>query len=168
MPLHALELVPDEVGRDAVLRDWTVLRDAGLPSQLDHGIVVNTPHVTVVAAPLLTAEVTARAVELLAPLLPIRARASGLLLLGGPRVTVARALDVSDEVVRTVLALRAEVDGPQHASWLPHLTLARRVRRAEVGQAIELVGHDELVLSLTELRRWDPDSREVTPVVVAS
>ena len=34
--LHALELVPDDAGDAAVRRDWQALRDAGLPSQLDH------------------------------------------------------------------------------------------------------------------------------------
>ena len=34
--MHALELLPDEAGCDVVRRDWQALRDAGLPSQLDH------------------------------------------------------------------------------------------------------------------------------------
>src|SRR6478735_2891076 len=51
--LHALELVPDRAGQDLVRRDWQALRDAGLPSQLDHHGATNTPHVTVVSAPVL-------------------------------------------------------------------------------------------------------------------
>ena len=49
--LHALELLPDDDGEAAVRADWQALRDAGLPSQLDHAGETNTPHVTVVAVP---------------------------------------------------------------------------------------------------------------------
>lgn len=164
MPLHALELVPDEAGQDAVRRDWQALRDARLPSQLDHRGATNAPHVTVVSAPALPDDVVAHAVELLRPLLPIRARVSGLVLLGGGRLTVARALDVPDDVVRAVLTLRQAVPDPQHQGWLPHVTLARRVRRADAGAAVAALDHDDVELVLTELRRWDPDAGAVTPV----
>ena len=35
--------------------------------------------------------------------------------------------------------------------------------RAEVGRAIEVLGHRDVELSLTGLRRWDPDNGTVTP-----
>ena len=53
----------------------------------------------------------------------------------------------------------------QHAGWLPHLTLARRVPRERVQEALDVLGWDDAVLTLTELRRWDPDAGAVTPVV---
>ena len=92
--LHALELVPDAAGDAAVRRDWQALRDAGLPSQLDHAVATNTPHVTVLALPDLTPDTEARAIEVFGPLFPIRVRAAGLAVLGGEKVTVARVLDV--------------------------------------------------------------------------
>ena len=49
--MHALELLPDDAGRDVVRRDWQALRDAGLPSQLDHRGATNSPHVTVADVP---------------------------------------------------------------------------------------------------------------------
>ena len=69
--LHALELLPDAAGEAAVRRDWQALRDAGLPSMLDHTGATNTPHVTVIAVPAIAADDEALAVELLAPLLPV-------------------------------------------------------------------------------------------------
>jgi hypothetical protein len=162
MPLHALELLPDEAGQDVVRRDWRALSEAGLRSQLDHRGAGNAPHLTLVAAAAIGPEVEALAVEVISPLLPIRVRASGLLLLGARRLTVARVVDVEDHVVAAVLRLRTAVDGPQHPGWLPHLTLARRLPRADVQLAIEVLGHDDVELSLTELRRWDPGSRSVT------
>jgi 2'-5' RNA ligase superfamily len=158
--LHALELVPDEAGDAAVRRDWQALRDAGLPSQLDHRGATNAPHVTVLAVPSVTA-VAGRAAELFGPLLPVQVRTTGLLVLGGARLTIARAVAVPDDVVAAVLALRAAVPEPQRPGWLPHLTLARRVERADLQRAVDALGHEDIGLSLATLRHWDPDQRSV-------
>jgi 2'-5' RNA ligase len=160
--MHALELLPDDAGCDVVRRDWQALRDAGLPSQLDHRRATNSPHVTLLAAPALDGDDEQRAADLVAPLLPAQVRASGLALLGGTRVSLVRVLDVPDPLVRVVLDLRSRVRDVQHVGWLPHVTLARRVDRADVGRAVEVVGHDDVVLTLASLRRWDPDAGTVT------
>jgi hypothetical protein len=162
--LHALELVPDEEGQELVRRDWQLLRDAGLPSQLDHRSPTNAPHLTIVSAPELPDDAIDVARVRLGNLLPVRARAAGLLLLGGERLTVARAVDIDDDVVRRVLAVRVQVPGRQHVGWLPHVTLARRLDRADAQRAVDLLGHEDVVLRLTELRRWDPDAGRVTTV----
>jgi len=165
--LHALELVPDDAGVEAVRRDWQRLRDAGLPSQLDHPGRTNSPHLTVVSAPALPEDAIDVARARLGALLPVRARAAGLLLLGGDRLTIARAVDIDDDVVRRALAVRVQVPERQHVGWLPHITLARRVDRADAQRAIEALGHDDVVLTLTELRRWDPDTNRVTTIAQA-
>jgi hypothetical protein len=165
--LHSLELVPDDAGQDAVRRDWQRLRDAGLPSQLDHASPTNRPHLSVVAAPSLPDDAIDVARVRLGSLLPVRARAAGLLLLGGSRVTIARAVDVDDDVTRRVLAVRVQVPDRQHLGWLPHVTLARRVERSLVQQMVDVLGHDDVLLTLTELRRWDPDTSHVTVVAQA-
>lgn len=167
MRLHALELVPDEAGRSALLDDWQALRDAGLPSQLDHRGASNAPHVTVVSAPLLPQEALDVAEVRLGGLLPVAARLSGLLLLGGERVTIARAVDVDDTVLRRVLAVRAQVPDRHPAGWLPHVTLARRVLRADVPRALEVLAHGGGELVLAGLRRWDPELGAVTTLVDA-
>lgn len=159
--LHALELLPDPTGDAAVRRDWQALRDAGLPSQLDHTGATNAPHLTLVAAPDVEAAAE-RAASVFARLLPVEARASGLLLLGGRLVTIARAVDVPDRLTAAVLELRGLVPDLPHQGWLPHVTLARRVPRADLQRAVEVLGNDDVVLSLTTLRRWNPDTRSVT------
>ena len=64
-------------------------------------------------------------------------------------------------------ALRVQVPERRHLGWVPHLTLARRLERADVPRALEvLAGLDadrdaSLELRLTALRRWDPDAGEV-------
>jgi 2'-5' RNA ligase len=160
--MHALELLPDDAGCDVVRGDWQALRDAGLPSQLDHRGTTNSPHVTVLAAPALGADDEQRAAELVARLLPVQVRASGIALLGARRVSVVRVLDVPDELVRAVLHLRSQVRDVQHVGWLPHVTLARRMDRADVGHAVEALGHEDAVLTLASLRRWDPEAGIVT------
>jgi len=161
-PLHSLELLPDEEGQAVVRRDWQALRDAGLPSQLDHRGPTNAPHVTVLAAPVIDTGAEALAAEVLAPLLPVPVRASGLVLFGGRRLTVARVVDVEESLLAAVVRVRAAVpDLPRHG-WLPHVTLARRLERADVQRAVDVLGHDDVVLTLTCLRHWDPDTRTVT------
>ena len=157
--------MPDEQGRELVRRDWQALRDAGLPSQLDHPSPTNAPHVTVVDAPVLPDEAIDVAKARLGSLLPVRARAAGLLLLGGERLTVSRAVDIDDEVVRRVLAVRVQVPGRQHPGWIPHVTLARRLDRADAQRAVDVLGYADVELTLTALRRWDPDLGRVTTVV---
>ena len=157
--------MPDLAGQEVVRRDWQALRDAGLPSQLDHCGHSNAPHVTVVAAPELPEEAVDLAKARLGSMLPIRARASGLLLLGGERLILARAVDIEDDVVRRVLAVRVHVPGRQHVGWLPHVTLARRLDRADAQRAIDVLGYADVELRLTTLRRWDPDLDRVTTVI---
>lgn len=163
--LHSLELLPDAAGRDAVRRDWQALRDAGLPSQLDHPSPTNEPHLTVVSAPWIPTDAVDVASVRLGGVLPVRARAAGLLLLGGEQLTVARALDIDDDVVRKVLAVRVQVPERQHHGWLPHVTLARRLDRAAAQRAVDVLGYADVELTFTHLRRWDPENRSVDVLV---
>jgi len=159
--LHALELVPDDAGDHAVRRDWQALYDAGLASQLDHPAPTNTPHVTVLALPAIDPAVESRATTLLGSLLPSAVRSSGLAVLGGTKVTLVRLLDVPETLTRAVLDLRDAASGERHPGWLPHVTLARRMPRDQVQRAIDVLGYDDLELTLTALRRWDPAQHEV-------
>lgn len=160
--MHALELLPDEAGSDVVRRQWQALRDAGLPSQLDHRGATNSPHVTLLAAPAVGPDDEQHARDLVAPLLPVEVRPAGIALLGGNRVSLVRLLDVPDELVRAVLDLRSLVPGVQHAGWLPHVTLTRRLPRADIPAALDAVGHADARLTLATLRRWDPEAGIVT------
>jgi hypothetical protein len=162
--LHTLELVPDDAGRDVVLADWQRLRDAGLPSMLDHTGATNTPHVTLVSAPALDADHERLAAELLGPLLPLDLRAAALGVLGGDPVTLVRLVDAPDPLTATVLRLRAAVPDAWHPGWLPHVTLARRLPRARLAEAFAVLGADDVVLRFSELRRWDPEAEEVRVV----
>lgn len=163
--LHALELTPDRAGEDAVERDWQVLRDLGLPSQLDHSGGTNTPHVTLVALPSIDDDLERQAVDCLRDALPTVVRVSGVAVLGGQKLTLARLLDVPPALTRAVLELRAGLRDERHPGWLPHVTLCRRLPRSEVQRALDALGYDDLSLTLTGLRRWDPERGEVRRLV---
>jgi hypothetical protein len=45
--------------------------------------------------------------------------------------------------------------------WMPHVSLARRLRLDDIAKALPLVG-DELRGEVTQLRRWDAASATVT------
>ena len=165
--LQALELVPDTDGQELVRRDWQALRDAGLPSQLDHRGPSNAPHLTLVAGPHVDADAQAWAVERVGGLLPLAVRTAGLVVLGGPRVTVARLVDVDDALTAAVLAVRDRVPKRQHRGWLPHVTLVRRLPRADVQRAVDALGHHDETLRLDVLRHWDPDTRTTTDLARA-
>ena len=161
--LHALEMVPDDDGRAAVRAQWQALRDAGLPSQLDHRGSTNAPHVSVVEAPGLPDDAIDVARARLGSLLPVTALVGGVLLLGEGRVTLARPVQLADDVVRRVLAVRVQVPERRHLGWVPHVTLARRLEAADVPRALEaLAGVPAgLELRLTGLRHWDPEAATV-------
>jgi hypothetical protein len=159
--LQALELVPDAAGEAVVRRDWQGLHEAGLPSMLDHTGGTNTPHVTVLALPAIDGELEHRAVALLRAVLPTVVRPSGIAVLGGEKVTVARLLDVPLALTHAVLALREDVDAERHPGWLPHLTLGRRIPRLDVQRALDAVGYADAEVTLIGLRRWDPELGEV-------
>ena len=48
-----------------------------------------------------------------------------------------------------------------HPGWLPHVTLARRVERADAQRAVDVLGADDVVLRLTTLRRWEPANESI-------
>lgn len=152
--LHALQLVPDEEGQAVVERDRQRLRDAGLLVQRDEPPAV-TPCITVVTAPSLPEAALDVAKVRLGNLLPVRARFAGLLLLGRDQPTVARAVELDDDVVRRVLAVRVQVPDRRSLGWLPCLELASGLSRSDASRAVDVLGDEAAVLRVVELRHWD-------------
>lgn len=74
---------------------------------------------------------------------------------------MARLLDVPPALVRAVLDLHDGAEGERHPGWLPHVTLGRRVPRAATQRAVDVLGYDDVALTLTTLRRWDPERGDV-------
>lgn len=162
--VHTIELVFDEATESAVRRLWADLAAAGIPSQAP----ASRPHVTLLVAERITADVDA----LLVPLnqrMPLPCTIGAPVLFGRGSAVLARLLVPTFEL----LAVHAEVH--RHCSahltpepapnsvpgqWTGHVTLARRVHGAQLGRALHIAGRPaHLSGSFTGLRRWDGNKR---------
>ena len=163
MPLQSVELLLDPEADEAVRVLWKALSDNGIPSQADHHGPTNAPHVTLAAVP----DVTDAAEEALVPLvaqLPLALELAGPVLLGERRpalvlpVQRGSAVDGPHQQVLAALSSPATVDG---LPWLPHVTLARRLRPEVCEEALALVQSltNPTTATATALRRWDPTLR---------
>ncbi|NPC96723.1 2'-5' RNA ligase family protein [Nocardioides sp. zg-DK7169] len=171
MPDHALELSFEPASAAAVVAQWEALKAAGLPSQADHRSMTNAPHVTLAAAVVgIEDEAVRVAREAVGPLLPARMGLRGLVLIGrGARVTVAHLVEPDHALAAAVARIRALVPTLRHPVWTPHVTVARRVPRRLLPEALEVLqaseGPRELVCD--RLRWWDPELGTIEDVVVA-
>ena len=135
--MQALELLLDEETDDAVRREWSTLRRAGLPSQADHTGASNAPHVTVLA----TDELSASDDELggsLAGVLPLPLRLGPVVAFPGRRLVLAR-LVIADAALLCLHAVLVDTSraAPSPLTvpgrWVPHVTLARGIPMAGTG-----------------------------------
>lgn len=159
MPDHALELSFDPSGEAAVVAQWQALLEAGLPSQAEHRSMTNAPHLTLVAASPVPSGTRDLARELVLPLLPATLVVRGLLVLGqGTRVTLAHLVEPPGPAADATARLRASVPALRHPVWTPHITLARRVPRRRLPDALEVLAeHPLATVTADRLRWWDPD-----------
>ncbi|MEV7632653.1 2'-5' RNA ligase family protein [Microbacterium sp. NPDC089318] len=167
-PVVSIELLLDEQTEAAVRAEWQALAAAGLSSLAAHTSASNRPHITLLVReqlrmldPKALADRPAFDVRLGAP----------LLFGSGDRRVLARSVVPSAELLdlhREVHAAAGPAPGPggdaahtTTGTWMPHVTLARRVRTADLEQALGLVG-GEVVGTARALRRWDAATRTVT------
>lgn len=156
--LQSLELMPDDDGAARIRQDWQVLRDAGLPSLLDHQGATNAPHVTAVAVPRVDDAARDLAAGLLGELLPLACTLTGLAVLGHKRQVLARLVEVPDDLVAAVLRIKGATSGHPFAGWLPHATLSTRLDRADLAVAMEVLDTSPTPFVLTSVRFWNPET----------
>lgn len=169
---HSIELLFDDDSDAAIRVMWQALDDAGLPSQLRVKSPTNRPHVTLLAA----RRISPDADEALCGIrsrLPVDAVIGAPLVFGGPRLTLARLVVPSAELLALHeaiyrLTLPHVMDDPYAHStpghWTPHATLGRRFSQAEIGMALATLNDREALSAerparLVGLRRWDGDAR---------
>ncbi|OBI91201.1 2'-5' RNA ligase family protein [Mycobacterium asiaticum] len=161
---HSIELLFDPDTEAALRRMWDKLAAAGIPARIPPG----RPHVTVAVSQRINADVD----ELLGPVarrLPLRCAVGAPLIFDRGNVVLTRLVLPS----RQLLDLHAEVHrlcGPHllpepmanslPGQWSAHVTLARRLDGAFLGQAVEVAGRPvQLDGHFIGLRRWDGDKR---------
>jgi hypothetical protein len=166
---HSIELLLDSHSDAAIRAAWHALADAGLPSQVNVKSSTNRPHITLLAAERISPDVD-EVLRGLGPRLPLDCAVGAHVIFGGPRLTLARLIVPSAEL----LALHAEIyrlalpfvsgqpyphGRPGH--WTAHATLGRRLTATEVGAALGLAAEaaPDLMAQAVALRRWDSDAR---------
>jgi 2'-5' RNA ligase len=163
--LSSIDLTFDESTETAVRGEWDALERAGFSSLGAHTATTNRPHLTLVAAAPL--ELLRRPTT---PPLPLAVTLGAPVLFGsGDRRVLARLVAptaVLLDLQSTVhAAVRPEslVAHSHPGAWIPHVTLARRIRLDDLARALELLG-DDIVGEATALRLWNAAERTVTPL----
>ena len=165
MPRQSVELLLDPAAEAAVLARWRALAEAGLPGQAGHPGATNRPHVTLAEAATVSPEAEQALVDRCAGLPPLATRLLAPATFGDdPDRPVTLVLPV--EPTAGLLDLRADVVallGDQARvrpdGWAPHVTLARRMPRSLLADALRVVAADAVPVRLGGVRRWDPVTR---------
>jgi 2'-5' RNA ligase len=170
---HSIELLFDAATEQAIVRDWSALVEAGLPSQARHSSPTNRPHVTVAVSGRIESGVDDD-VRALAAALPLSCRVGAPMLFGTQRLTLVRLIVPTAELLR----LHDDVDrvatpymplGPYPHSrpghWTPHVTLCRRLAPADVAAALGVIDVADLEGAFGALRRWDGDAKVDTVLI---
>ncbi|MDT5150900.1 MAG: hypothetical protein QOI01_2633 [Mycobacterium sp.] len=164
---HSVELLFDQRTEAVVVRDWTALAEAGLPSQGQHQSPTNRPHVTLTVGERIDPAVDAALWEP-AKQLPLDCLIGAPMVFGRKTLTLARLVVPAAGLLRlheSVDSICAPYLTPaafQHArpgQWTPHVTLSRRLAAADLAAALELIGAGGIVGTFAGLRRWDGDAR---------
>lgn len=164
-PITSIELLLDADAEAAVRAEWDALAAAGLSSMAPHTSPSNRPHVTLLArrggVPHLLA---------LPDALPLPLVLGAPMLFGdGDRRILVRSVVPSAALlalhasVRDAAGADGDVEHMAPGTWTPHVTLARRLRLADLERALPLIG-GPLPCEGVALRRWDAGTRTVTPL----
>ena len=164
--MHYVEALLDEPSEEAVRRQWSALREAGLPSLADHRSASNRPHVTWTVVEQWPEDPDTTVV----PGLPLRVALGPYAVLGGAQPALVRTLVVTEQLLAVRRAVVGRLDEPARPfyaadRWVPHLTLATRLDADQVAAALALLGAGggPEEVTLVGSRRWDAEARETTP-----
>lgn len=165
--VQSVEVVLDDDLDAAVRAQWVHLQEAGLDSQGRIRAATNRPHVTLFVAQAIPSELDDAIHDAVGPL-PVPVRIGGVVVFGSRRVTLARAVVPSAELLalhtRVFEVLRGCPGIPEHirpGDWTPHVTLARRVPARDLGRAVLTAEtrHAGDAGAAIAVRRWDGTAR---------
>ena len=175
-PVVSLELLLDPDLEARVRAEWQALASAGFSSLAAHTSASNRPHITCVVRPSIPP--LSRA-ELGAALsLPLDLEIGEPIFFGeGDRRVLARSVVPTSQLLDFHASLHALVgDGGPDAphtrpgEWVPHITLARRIRLTDIPRALHLIddAHSSppgAFATATHLRRWDAETATITQLL---
>ncbi|MBF6330015.1 2'-5' RNA ligase family protein [Nocardia transvalensis] len=159
--VQSVELVLDEAAEAEIRRQWRLLAEAGVHSPAaDH-----RPHITLAVArqiwPRLDSVLAAQEFR------PLPVRLGGLVVFGARNPILVRLVVPTESLLdlqRRIFSVIARCPGVpaniQPDAWTPHVTLARRLRPQQLGEAIHAVAADrDFPATVEGIRRWDGDRR---------
>jgi 2'-5' RNA ligase len=163
--VQSVELLLDRRTDDLLRRQWRLIADTGVRSQASVVTESNRPHITLAVADEIWPRIDRRLAQMEFAPMPIRL--GGVLLFGRRQAILVRLVVPSEALLalhRTVGEIMAECPGiPAHTGpgeWTPHITLARRVPRDRLGEAITAVlDEPEIAGTVETVRRWDGERR---------
>lgn len=166
----SIELLLDAQSEALVRADWERLERAGHSSLAAHRAPSNRPHITLLVRP----ELGDVAFEDAVAALPLALRLGDPLIFDhGERVVVARSVRLDEPLADVHRAVHDAVppgeDAPhtRPGDWTPHVTLARRLRRESLDDALRLLAPGQAAQAVS-LRRWDSEARTITDLGPAS
>lgn len=179
--LQSIELLLDPAAEEQVTASWRALADAGLPSQAAHTGATNRPHVTVAVAEHGFADGTAARVSAVfagwdLATRGLAAEIGAPLLFGGEKerwvlvrqiVPSRRLLAMHEAVHRAIRDPDRVVDRTRPDRWTPHVTLARRMPGARLGEATAALDATPVECRLVSARLWDSATKTVMPLASA-
>ncbi|WP_280276863.1 2'-5' RNA ligase family protein [Nocardia wallacei] len=168
--VQSVELLLDEPAETEIRRQWELLSEAGIPSPSpDH-----RPHITVAVA----RQIWPRLDEVPAAqeFRPLPIRLGGLLIFGARNPILVRLVVPTDALLtlqRRLFSVIEKCPGiPANIhpdAWTPHVTLARRLKPHQLGEAVHAVAADrDFATTVVGIRRWDGDQRRDWPVARGS
>lgn len=179
--VQSIELLIDDETDAAVRASWAALAGAGLPSLASHAGDSNRPHVTLAVTDesgFEHADVGLRAVFEGWDLADagLAATIGAPVLFGGHKrrwvlarqIVPSRPLLTLHAAMHRTLQLHAPdvpivaVTAPD--AWTPHLTLARHIDAARLGDALDAVDAAPLPCRFVGARRWDSVAKSVIPL----
>lgn len=167
----SLELVFDDETDAAVRAEWDALLAADLPSQARHRGESNRPHVTLLVRSALAPFDAA----VLQEIFPLSLVLGAPVLFGaGRHRVIARTVVPSPALlalhtrIHELAGPGADVDHTVPGAWTAHVTLARRVPRERIGEALGVLadnGGRDISGRAVGIRRWDAADKTVTDLV---
>ncbi|MHA7294246.1 2'-5' RNA ligase family protein [Arthrobacter sp. HLT1-21] len=166
--MDSIELLFDDATEQFIHAEWDALLAAGLPSRAAHNSPHNRPHITLIAAPVITGDRDGELGERLT--LPLTISFAGLLLFDAGR----RGFVLARQVVCTSQLLQlhqgvydvGNVDGPMRTSlpdaWVPHITLANAVSPDRLPDALAILTGAEPAGNVVGVRRWNSRAKTIT------
>jgi 2'-5' RNA ligase len=175
-PVVSLELLLDAGLEGRIRAEWQALAGAGFSSLAAHTSPSNRPHITCVVRPSIP-QLSGAELDAVVSL-PLDLEIGDPVLFGeGDRRVLARSVAPTPQLLDFHAALHTLVgDGAPDAphtrpgEWVPHITLARRIRVADIPEALRLIenAHSSPPTALataTHLRRWDAESATLTELL---